>query len=139
MIQIFYGLVVLQREEIAGVGLSDATNLQQTEFCSLQAVLNGDIRGFAVLGAVDKAFQEGSFEILSDEGLNCGALVVWWKSVRLCLADEVFLVPLADSFVRLLLQLVSRLSSWVTKGVEADSEKRKYTIEVLYTQRNAFS
>lgn len=43
--------------------------------------------------------------------------------MHLCLADDVFLVPLADSFVRLLLQLISRLSSWVAKGVVADSKE----------------
>lgn len=74
--------------------------------------------GFSLADSVERAFQKGPFQLSSSQDIKCEALAVWWKNVQQCLSDDVFVAPLSDSFVRLLLQLVSRLSTWVVTGIE---------------------
>lgn len=88
--------------------------------------------------SVERSFQGGPFNSASSQDIKCEALAVWWKNVEQCLSDDVFVAPLSDCFVRLLFQLVSRLSTWVATGIEY-TESGVDGMEVAYQrfQRNS--
>ncbi|GMH43984.1 hypothetical protein BSKO_11918 [Bryopsis sp. KO-2023] len=73
-----------------------------------------------IAGSVERCFREDQFSVASEDELQCEPMVIWWQGVRQCLADDVCLAPLLDSFVKLLLQLVSRLTIWVNAGIQED-------------------
>jgi len=71
-------------------------------------------------GDVDAELSKPGLETsLASDGLLLTATTQAWLVMTKCMSDEVFVEALADKFVRLYVQVLSRYKTWVNTGIEA--------------------